>query len=417
MKITFAIALLAIAVFKESHQQCFPPYVGRQPSKTGHLDLYSGQQEFSLALLSAINKVLPNDNLFFSPYSTYHALLMAYFLSGKQTEQYLKKVLRLNPNQEKSDNYAAYKTEKFLTALLAKNVPYEFKNANKIYVEKGVPVRDCVMNDFPDELELKDFQTNPEAARLDINNWVENITHNMIKDLLPPGTIDTQTNLVLVNAAYFKGLWENKFPPESTRQEVFYVSPTKQISVNMMHVEGTFKHDVSEALGAHILEMPYKGGNISMYILLPPWSDTENSIEMTLKKLTLENFKSVIENDKLIPKTVQVAFPKFSLETTLEMTPILDFLGVGNLFKADADFSALSPQKVSLGEGIHKARIEINEHGSQAAAATAFFTWRMMADEDDNVNFTCNKPFIYLIYNRKAHTVLFSGIYKSPPLN
>lgn len=99
MKITFAIALLAIAVFKESHQQCFPPYVGRQPSKTGHLDLYSGQQEFSLALLSAINKVLPNDNLFFSPYSTYHALLMAYFLSGKQTEQYLKKVLRLNPNQ------------------------------------------------------------------------------------------------------------------------------------------------------------------------------------------------------------------------------------------------------------------------------------------------------------------------------
>lgn len=90
---------------------------------------------------------------------------------------------------------------------------------------------------------------------------------------------------------------------------------------------------------------------------------------------------------------------------------------MGNLFKADADFSALSPQKVSLGEGIHKARIEINEHGSQAAAATAFFTWRMMADEDDNVNFTCNKPFIYLIYNRKAHTVLFSGIYKSPPLN
>ncbi|XP_057664453.1 serine protease inhibitor 88Ea-like isoform X1 [Diorhabda carinulata] len=412
MKITFVIALLVTVFYKETVQQCFPPYAGNQPNRKGYFDLYSGQQEFSLALLHAVNKVLPNENLFFSPYSTYHALLMAYFLSGRQTENYLKKVLRLNANQEKSDLYAAYKIDKFSTQLFAKNASYEFTSANKIYVENDVPVKTCVLDDFNDELEMKDFKTNPEQARISINQWVENVTHHMIRDLIPPGTIDSATNLVLVNAAYFKGLWENKFPEEFTRPEIFYVSPTKQIMVDMMHVEGTFKHDVSESLGAHILEMPYKGDNISMYVLLPPWSDTQNAIENTLKNLTLENFKNIVENDNLISKTVQVSFPKFSLETTLEMTPILGSIGLENLFNSNADFSSLSPQSVYLGEGIHKSRIDVDENGTQSSSATAFLGFRIY--EGPVTRFICNRTFIYFIYNKKSHTVLFVGIMRSP---
>lgn len=99
MKITLAVALVIAVFCEKSTQQCFRPYSENQPNKKGHEDLYSGQQEFSLALLNAINKVMPNENLFFSPYSTYHALLIAYFLSGGQTENYLKKVLRLKENQ------------------------------------------------------------------------------------------------------------------------------------------------------------------------------------------------------------------------------------------------------------------------------------------------------------------------------
>lgn len=147
--------------------------------------------------------------------------------------------------QNKSDIYAAYKTDKFITQLLAKSAPYEFTNANKIYVSDAVPVRDCVADDFPDELERKDFKANAEGVRLSINNWVENTTHHMIKDLLPPGTIDETTDLVLVNAAYFKGIWEHKFNPDLTKQEIFYVNPSKQIMVDMMHIEETFKHGIS----------------------------------------------------------------------------------------------------------------------------------------------------------------------------
>ncbi|KAJ8972505.1 hypothetical protein NQ314_000149 [Rhamnusium bicolor] len=453
------VSLLVLAFLKESHQQCFEPFADHQPERKAHSDLYSGQQDFSLALLNAINKLMPNENLFFSPYSTYHALLIAYFMSGRQTESYLKKVLRLNENQ-------------IIDIVRTRSAPYEFTNANKIYVSDAVPIRDCVANDFPEELEKKNFQTDPEGARTSINNWVENVTHHMIKDLLPGGTIDPSTSLVLVNAAYFKGMWENKFNPDLTKQEVFYVNPSKQIMVDMMHMEETFKHDVSETLGAHILELPYKGDNISMYILLPPFTNTEDSIEATLKNLTLENFKSIVENDNLVSRRVLVALPKFSLETTIELTPILDSLGVGNLFKADADFTSLTTKKISVGEGIHKARIDINEHGTQAAAATAListrfaileslgvgnlfqadadfsvltpkkigvsegihkaridinehgahaaaatalFSWRMMDEENLPIKFTCNRPFVYIIYNGKTHTVLFSGIFRSPP--
>ncbi|XP_076254875.1 serine protease inhibitor 88Ea-like isoform X2 [Rhynchophorus ferrugineus] len=413
MKLQIFSAMLLMALFHHTKQQCFPPYDGQQPNPAGHNILYSGQQEFSLALLNAINRIMPKENLFFSPYSTYHALLIAYFMAGGQTENYLKKVLRFDQNQQKYDLYAAYKLDKFLTQHTAGNAPYEFTSANKIYVADDVAVRQCVSHDFPQELELYPFKKDAEGSRISINNWVENTTHHMIKDLLPPGSIDPSTTLVLVNAAYFKGIWENKFNPNLTKPEIFYVSPTKQIMVDMMHVEGTFRHEISEALGAHILELPYKGDNISMYILLPPFSNTEDSIESTLKQLNLQNFRKIVDRGSLVSRTVQVALPKFSLETTIELVPVLESLGVGNLFTVNADFRSLTNKKVSVGEGIHKARIEINENGAHAAAATAFLTWRM-GDDEDVIQFRCDRPFIYLIYNGLTHTVLFTGVFRSP---
>lgn len=125
---------------------------------------------------------------------------------------------------------------------MARDAPFEFTNANRIYVADNIPIRDCIKPLFHEELAETDFIKDPEAARAGINRWVENATHNMIKDLIPPGTIDASTSLVLVNAAYFKGVWENKFDPDLTKKEVFYVSPTKQIMVDMMHVEGSFGH-------------------------------------------------------------------------------------------------------------------------------------------------------------------------------
>lgn len=144
--------------------------------------------------------------------------------------------------QDKADVYHAYKFDKFATKFRAANSTYEFTNANRIYVDAKTEVRPCMVPMFVEELAKADFVNNPEAARNDINRWVEHQTHDFIKNLLPAGTVDQTTNLVLVNAAYFKGIWENKFNPEFTRSEVFHISPTKRTRVDMMYVEGAFNH-------------------------------------------------------------------------------------------------------------------------------------------------------------------------------
>lgn len=216
------------------------------------------------------------------------------------------------------------------------------------------------MDIFKDELEVTKFKKDAEFARNHINQWVEDRTNSMIKNLLPPGSVDTFTDLVLVNAAYFKGMWLKKFNPSETRQEIFYVSPTKQIMVDMMHLEGTFNYgmiktsqitskipfsqltiipfpslmftEVSESLGAHILEMPYQGEDVSMYILLPPFSKTNRALENTLRKLTLQEFTNIIEGKNAFSHTVQVSLPKFSLEQTIELVPVSLFFSIVNFY-------------------------------------------------------------------------------------
>ncbi|XP_017768664.1 PREDICTED: serpin B4-like isoform X2 [Nicrophorus vespilloides] len=411
MKITFGLVLLSVALVNS--QSCLTPNDNRPPNPNSKSGLYNGQQEFSLALLQAINQLNPDANLFFSPYSTYHALLLAYFISGSQTEGYLRKALKLNQHQDKADVFNAYKLDKFATQLRSKNASYEFSNANRIYVDKSVEVRSCMSPLFLDELQSVDFQKDPEVARMGINSWVEAQTRDMIKDLLPGGTIDQNTDLVLVNAAYFKGIWENKFDPALTKPDVFHITPSKRTFVDMMHVEGTFNHDVSEDLMAHILELPYQGGDISMYILLPPFAK-EDGIPTILKRLTLERFKSIVdENSSLSARTVQVSVPKFSLEHTIQMVPILEALGVGNLFTSSSDFSTLTNSNVSLGDAFHKAKIEVTEEGTKAAAATVLFTFRSSRPAEP-AQFNCNHPFVYVIYDKVEKALLFTGVFRRP---
>ncbi|XP_044750849.1 serine protease inhibitor 88Ea-like isoform X2 [Coccinella septempunctata] len=414
MKLPPAIAftvLLLCTITQETSANCLGPI--DKVSQNGQKSLYTGQQDFSLALLNAINKLSPDDNLFFSPYSTYHALLIAFFLAGNQTEKFLRNTLRLDSSQTKNDIHLAYKLDKLRTNFTSLQAAYEFTSANKIFVGDDVPVRDCILDLFKDEIAITKFKTDAENARNQINQWVEDRTNNMIKNLLPPGSVDELTDLVLVNAAYFKGMWLKKFNPSETRQEIFYVSPTKQIMVDMMHLEGTFNYEVSETLGAHILEMPYKGEDVSMYILLPPFSKTNRALENTLSKLTLQEFSNIVEGKNSFSHTVQVSLPKFSLEQTIELVPVLEELGVGDLFESTRDLSTLSPKPTKLDQAVHKSRIEVTEDGTEAASSTVLFSFRSSRPIEP-AQFNCNHPFIYIIYNKAERATLFMGVFRSP---
>ncbi|KAI4466294.1 serine protease inhibitor serpin [Holotrichia oblita] len=404
-------AIIAVIVH-QIEGQCFTTKDDKEPKQIGRKSLYGGEQEFSLNLLRDINQLNPEGNIFFSPYSTYHALLLAYFISAGKTEQFLKKALRLDPGLDKIDLKTAYKVDKYLTKGSSLEGDYEFSNANRIYVNTGIKVRDCVSDLFTDEFESIDFGTKPDESRLIINKWVENQTHNMIRDLLPPGSIDQTTNLALVNAGYFKGSWKYEFKESETKEEVFHVSPEKRVLVKMMHMEAMLNHDVSEELGAYVLELPYKGEKISMYILLPPFMK-QDGIAKTLAKLTPSTFQKVMQNlTNDYGKTVNLQLPKFSLENTIEMTPILESLGVGNLFTSEADFSFLSDSHLTLGAGVHKAKIVVNEKGSEAAAASALIGVRTM--DDETVTYRCNHPFMFLLYSKETSTIAFIGIVRNP---
>lgn len=232
--------LCLFLLIENSVQQCLTSQDDRfSTSRRSRDALYRGQQDFSLALLAEINKHQKStENVFFSPYSTYHALIMAYFLSANQTERALHSTLRLGADQDKRDILQAYKLDKYIT-------PYKFNGANKIYYSSDLRIRDCMESLFNSELESLDFKNDPVNAVNHINKWVESQTNGMIADLLPGDAVDQETRLVLVNAAYFKGQWQSRFQPENTHTTIFYVTPSENTIVDMMTQEGTFNHGES----------------------------------------------------------------------------------------------------------------------------------------------------------------------------
>ncbi|KAM3966466.1 serine protease inhibitor 6 [Aphomia sociella] len=409
----FKLIAVILVISSTVSSQCF--YKDDSTKKldpSARTSLYRGQLEFTLNLFNEINKQVPNDNIFFSPFSVYHSLLLAYFSASSQTEESLKQSLQIDNNMDKINLMTAYKVDKRSRLTNNNSDSYEFTSANKLFLAKDLEVRQCLLDLFGEELEKLNFQENPGASRDYINEWVSRVTKNNIKDLIPADGITEATKLVLANAAYFKGVWASKFPVERTRKEAFFVSETRQTLVPFMKQKGTFHYTVSEDLGAQILELPYKGNDISMYILLPPYSMKEG-VTNIIANLTPERLAAVVE-ESYMGREVIVEIPKFTMERSLPLRGILEGLGVGDLFNVTADFSTLTEQKgVLFDDAVHKAKIQLDEEGTVAAAATALFGFRSSRPLEPT-RFVANFPFVYVIYERPTSSILFMGVYRDP---
>ncbi|XP_046971578.1 serine protease inhibitor 88Ea-like [Vanessa cardui] len=405
--------LLLFALSTSVNSQCFyKDDAAKKPDPAARSSLYKNQLEFTLNLFNTINNAVPDDNIFFSPFSVYHALLLGYFAAGGQTEKSLKESLRISDTLDKVNLLMAYKVDKRSRAFNNNSDSYEFTNANKMFVDKELQLRQCLLDLLGEELEPLNFRQSPEQSRQHINDWVARITKNNIKDLIPvDGVMDT-TKLVLANAAYFKGVWAYKFPAERTKKQVFFVSETRQTLVPFMRQKGIFHYTVSDDLGAQILELPYKGNDISMYILLPPYSMKEG-VTNIIANLTPERLSAVVE-ESYMGREVVVEIPKFTIERHLPLRSILDTMGVGDLFNSSADFSTLSDDHgIVFDDAVHKAKIQVDEEGTVAAAATAIFGFRSSRPAEPSV-FIANFPFVYIIYERPTNSVLFMGVYRDP---
>lgn len=181
---------------------------------------------------------------------------------------------------------------------------------------------------------------------------------------------------------------------------------------------------VSEELGVHILELPYKGEDVSMFILLPPFVSVQQSksdgVRQLLRRLS-DNTDSAKELREILdsgmpPRDVELAIPRFSLERDLPVKDLLNAMGANTVLDTSSDFSGFSEPgeaSVHLGDAVHRAKIELTEEGTTAAAATALFSFRSSRPTEPAV-FTANHPFAYFIYDRPARTVLFAGIFRKP---
>jgi len=351
-------------------------------------------------------------NLVFSPWSVTSALAMTQEGAKGQTHDEMARTLYLT--QPAADIRASF--EQIDARLNAPDKGYQLSSANALWVQKEYPIlssyRQVVEGPYSGGISNVDFIKNTEGSRQTINTWVEQRTHDRIKDLISPGALTDLTRLVLTNAVYFKAAWQKPFENYSTTDQDFF-SPGRTVTAKLMHQVHTFGY--GETPDLQILELPYNGSEVSMVVILPKTKDGLPQLE---QQLTAENLAAWQEAMKA--QKVEVYLPRFKF--TFGMTSLaepLQSLGMTLPFDPNAaDFSGMSsdPQGLYISDVLHKAFIETNEEGTEAAAATAVIMMGTTAfgQAQPPPVFRVDHPFLFLIRDNVSGAILFMGRVNDP---
>jgi serpin B len=381
-----------------------------------------GNTAFALDLYAQL-KTAKSGNLFYSPYSISTALAMTYAGAKGETGTQMSKVLHF-PECQTALHPAFSLLQDQINDAAQKNIKLSIANA--LWGQKGHPFRkefkDAVKNYYKAALKEVDFRTAYEAARKVINAWVEKKTHEKIKDLVPKRVLKPMTRLVLVNAIYFKGNWASPFKTGDTKDMPFMVTPNNSVEVPMMTQKSYFGYKKNDSL--QVLELPYAknrlenplelpssydDNTVSMIVLLPRQRDGLAELESSLNPANLDEWL-----DGLRRKKVKVFLPKFKVSTGFELSNTLKKMGMPDAFNDDADFSGMDgTTDLSIMSIIHKAFVDVNEKGTEAAAATAVFVGTRGLPPP-TPTFRADHPFIFLIRHNSSGSILFMGRVVNP---
>ncbi|CAF0726935.1 unnamed protein product [Brachionus calyciflorus] len=378
------------------------------------MSLSSALNSFTHRLYNKVNAG-KNENVFISPFSISTALAMCHAGAKTETAEQLKSLLsfsNLSNDEILSLNSSLISN---VNSNLGENVT--IKTANKIYPKQGYEVLSDYLNsvrkNFHADVQSLNFSDASGSAKV-INDWVSSQTNDKIQDLISPSVLNDLTRLVLVNAIYFKGNWDLKFDSNLTTKEDFNLADGSVQKVDMMKSNKKFRYIYKPGgIDADICELPYEGGKLSMTIILPHEGQSIDRVENQLNDSTLNDILTLeIPKEKVI---LQV--PKFKLEFKSELSEHFKALGANLPFdEVKADFSGISndPNGLFISKVIHQAVVEVNEEGTEAAAATGvvMMTRCMMIQEP--ANFICNRPFLFLIHEKNHNGVLFFGKYAKP---
>jgi serpin B len=355
-------------------------------------------------------------NVFTSPYSIFTALAMTYEGANGTTADEMKNVLNIEQTNASFHEYM-----QALYRYLNQKKEYNISTANALWIKENYPLlkeyKDLILTYYGGTSTGMDY-SDPEEAAAIINGWIENNTNHLIKNLISSGDIDPVfTRLILTNAIYFKGIWQVQFDEQNTTPRPFEVGGEGTVEVDTMRLTGTqdfFNYTDNDLM--QILELPYSGNDIAMVICLPKEG---HSIDDMISSLDCTRYQALIES--MNQTMVDIYLPKFAIKTPLySLKQYLIDLGMPTAFTSEADFSKMTGfRELSISQVLHKAFIEVNEEGTEAAAATGI---TMVTSVDGNQNhshrivFDANHPFLFLIQQKITGTILFMGTVVNPSL-
>ncbi|XP_050535095.1 serpin B10-like [Daktulosphaira vitifoliae] len=355
--------------------------------------------DFSSILYSKLNN--NNENLFYSSLSIHVVMLMAGMGAATQTFNEIFDTIQLPKNKSLIKSYG-----ELLSNVDQKNDV--LKLASGIFIEKSFNLKKSYLTTVTKNLNSSvndlDFINHPDDQRNFINQWVENKTDGKIKELFDPDSIDSKTVLVLTSALHFKSNWKYEFNIPTT--EPFNISPQKNLLVSMMNLNENLKYYHDQSLKFAALELPYENHKFKMIVLLPDAKDGLANLELNLSKIKLAELLN-----KLKLYNVDVKLPRFKIEQTIDLKTVLSEIGCSTMFTPNADFSEISDIPLKISKAVHKAYIDINEKGTEAAASTGFtFVPEsiIISETKEKVEFYADHPFIFTIWSNK-NDVLFMG--------
>lgn len=389
---------------------CAEDETAPQAEKGDRATLVRDNNQFAFDLYAQLRES-SEGNLFFSPFSISSALAMTYPGTQGVTAEQIAQTMHFTQGADIHPAFASLMHD--LTASPeGKDRPYQLAIANALWGQEGYQwlpnYLSLTERYYGAGLREVDFARATEAARQEINAWVEDQTQGKIQNLFPEGVLNNLTRLVLTNAIYFKGNWANQFNARYTHERPFTLANGKTIKAPLMGQKSEFGYAEQEDF--LMLQMPYAGDDLAMLVLLPRKADGLAGLEKSLNAENLDVWVKQLRDTK-----VDVAFPKFKMTSEFQLNDSLQTMGMVDAFDMNrADFSGLNggTEDLYIQAVVHKAFVEVNEEGTEAAAATGVAIGARSIEIIPE--FVADHPFVFVIRSVKDGSVLFVGRVANP---
>lgn len=375
--------------------------------------LVKGNSAFASDMYGEIAKT--SDNVFFSPYSISAALGMTYAGAKSGTAAAMKGTMHFPSGNVHTafKGLAAELAKRERVEGVAPDQQFHLSVANSLWGEKTqhfeTSFTKLLKDDYGAGLEAADFLHKAEAERVRINGWVEDETHDKIKDLLPQGILKSDTKLVLVNAIYFKAAWSHPFTKAATDKEKFTTMDGAKVDVDMMNAHRRMFYAGDASYDA--VALPYQGGDVEM-VAIAPKAGKLDAFERGLDGATIDGIRA-----KMDIEDVSLHLPKFKIAgASVKLKESLTKLGMGVAFTDDANLSGITGRNdTKISDVVHKAFIDLDEKGTEAAAATAVIVVSKTAIRPGRViDVRFDRPFLFVIRDVPTGAILFMGRVANP---